>query len=99
MVVNSVYRAIVVGFRACLLVSQVSRYSRTVRLVRLTSVIRVRTIACRALWAAALVAKPDLLVCNRAPLLSRPYSRTYRHVPLQRCVANEPSGSRGQSRV
>jgi hypothetical protein len=47
-----------------------------VRLVRLTSVISVVTICCRAVLAADLVAKPDLLVCSRVPLLSRPYSRT-----------------------
>jgi hypothetical protein len=83
----------------CFPVSHVCRYSPTVRLWTPTSTMNVRTSFCSALWAAPLVGYPALLVCSRVPLLSRPYSSVYRQLPLHRWGANEPSDSRGQSRV
>src|SRR5665811_1369181 len=89
----------VLGFNACLPVSQASRYSPTVMLVMLTSVMRDRTTCWSAACAAALVGNPALLVCRRRPLLSRPYSSTHCQVPLHRWGAYEPSSARGQLRV
>ena len=47
-----------------------------------TSASRMCTASCRAVWAAAFVGKPALLVCIRLPVLSRPYSSMHRQEPL-----------------